>query len=237
MKITEMCLPSDRGFRPKPFVKITDNGQMLIVLTCWGEPTDLDKVADDLLKTIEDLQVTQESATDQDTTRIRIQLDETQNSTTTVALPFEVVLRNSLQKLNQFLSHELNSKKWSTCIEATVVAHDHKFLYWAQCGQPQVFRTTSMGMEPLSFTPDPTLDMEQNIPLPFCSLGLEEPAQILMGYIPIGKTLNLILFSTPNIPSRLFHSAEISVDAIVEKIQSDNPHAPAWVAVIDFQPS
>lgn len=236
MQINEMSLPSIQGFRPKPVIRTTHGGNVLIVLTCWGDQTQTEKMMTMLIQFLEEEpkdEAQGNSNFDPDATRVGIKVAA--EPVTQIKKNIGQTMQAALSKLNQFLLQEVNHEKWQTAVEVTLIGRDQQYLYWAQVGQPQVFRSTDFGVEPISYVPDPTLDFDQKIPLPFHALGLEKEIQVHSGVIPFGKTHQLILLSTPKIPGGLYITMGITLDSIVELIQQNFPDSPAWAGVIDFQ--
>jgi len=230
MKISEISLPSTKGFRPKPIIKSTHDGRILIIVTIWGDSSVGEQVTSSLLKKLENTEEVQQEESDPDVTRFSIPIEvkiQKKNQ--------EALFQEALQKINHFLLTEVNKEKWITCAEILLIGYDQQYFYWAQAGQPQIFRSTESGVEPLSYIPDMTVDMDQYVPLPFHALGLEKNVQIQTGMIPFGKTQQLILLSTPRVPGGLYITMGINLGAIAELIQQSFPDSPAWAGVIDFQ--
>lgn len=238
MKIKEMSLPSIQGFRPKPVIRTTHLENVIVVLTCWGEQTKAEKMVTHLLQALEAEPQKEEAPDpnfDPDATRVGLKVAKAETATAAIKKNLGETMAQALRKLNDFILTEVNQEKWLSAVEVTLIGNDQQYLYWTQVGQPQIFRSLDSGVEPLSYVPDMTLDFSQKIPLPFHALGLEKDLHMNTGMIPIGKTHQLILLSTPQIPGGLYISMGITLDSIVELIQQNFPDSPAWAGVIDFQ--
>jgi len=236
MKIMDLMLPARDSIRPRPLFKLLHTNQVAVILTCWGDTSQIDNMLKLIEKSLIENNQNQESNEqfDPDVTKMNLKTIE---SAPPKKRSLEVVFQKILRELNKYIALEVNKKEWVTCIEITLVGKDRQNLFWSHAGQPQIFRATETGLEPLSYTADPSSDFNQSSPLPVNCLGLELDLQIQSGYIPLDKIKNIVLFSCPKVPAELYSSRTTDLDSLAQLIQEHYPNSPVWSGLIDITTS
>lgn len=232
MKIMDLMLPAKDSIRPRPLFKLLHMNQVAVILTCWGDTSHVDTMMKLIEQNLQEDHQNQESNEqfDPDATKMNLKkMDLTPSKKRSLEEVFQKVLRD----LNKYIALEVNKTKWITCIEITLIGKDRQNLFWTHVGQPQIFRATQAGLEPLSYTADPSSDFNQSSPLPINCLGLELDLQIQSGYIPVDKVKNIVLFSCSKVPAELYSSLTVDLETLAQLIQQYDSNSPVWSGLIE----
>jgi hypothetical protein len=224
MKLDEKSLPASNGFRPRPLVKQTADGKTVIAVTSWGSAEIAQKVVDSTLLLLEKSAA---PAFDPDATRVGIAVASEPEPST-----LEKKFVETIKGVNEELLKNENNGQWQAVVELVIIGVDQYQIYWAQAGQPQIFYKNSAGVQPICYTPDPSSVFQQRTPLPMFGIGLEKNPTVQSGSLPIEKTAEILLLSSPQAPAGIYLTHTFDINAILDLLSQNFPESPAWAAVL-----
>lgn len=206
---------STSAFRPTPLIWNSDEGDLVIIASSWGEQEHAQLVIDEISKYV-----------------------VAAKSDVEVTSPFEYLpvlspevnyLRIGFQIANEVVYRTLNKNEYAAGVEVLALLRTHKMLAWAQVGQPSLYLGSRTGIEPIG--------VERNIGsnLPARILGVDSSLYIQCGSLTLKEDHQLVVLSGQSSCANFYSQASsvFSLDSLTSALVQSNERDPFWLGIIN----
>lgn len=211
---------SGKVLRPNPIIDISDNGELILILTCWGkvEAAELciDVIKDYFLSSLDDHEATSPHP-------IYPQYSMPSNH-----------LRIAVQLANERIFSQFNSDSYTAGIEIYAANLDQTQLNWISLGFPQSYIMKHKEWMPLDLKQDLSFDFQigENKLAPLASEFLGQhsfhPLQPKSVKVEANDKLLLCSHNNPKL------SNTENLEKIVNSIAKDSSSDAFWTGILEF---
>lgn len=224
MKLTERSYRTSKT-RPKPNVKISTDGDLILAVTSWGTQQTADQASEEMLRYIE---------------AARADIEVTSPFDFLTCLSSEAnYLRIALLIANESLYRGENRNQYSSGLEVVALLRNQNQVAWAQVGGPHILLFREHQLPKLVATSmdlSAELESEEVLPaLPAQMLGLDSVCQIQCGHFVLKPKDKILLLATSNIPANIFNLKNqegLSEVELVSSLASENKEEPFWLGFV-----
>lgn len=222
MQLTERSY-SGKILRPKPFLYVSEEKDLIIICTSWGPPEHAEKAIDEIQKYVQ---------------AAKSDVEVTSPFEFQACLPNEVnYLRTSLLIVNEFLFRSENRTEYYAGVEVLVLFKRGHQLAWAQVGGPSVLiQRQYQSVQPLSISLDFASQSSQLMaPLPTNLLGIDRSCNIQVGHTHVGSQDKVILLASSRISTHIWKRAggDLDLSQLTQSMIQENPESPFWMGIVD----
>lgn len=208
---------STKLFRPTPKVWISDEQNLIVIASSWGDSDHaqlvIDEVSKYVLAAMSDVEVTS---------------------------PFEFLpsfsaevnyLRIGFHIANEVVFRTLNKSEFTAGVEAVAILKRGDVLAWAQVGHPSVYLSKLQGTEPIG------IERSMGANLPGRLIGLDSSCYIQSGSIKIEENDQIVLLAGRTTSPDFYaqSSANLSLEGLTKAVIKTNGDDPFWLGIIDPQ--
>lgn len=211
---------SGPSFRPTPTVHFDASLNLLLIATSWGQAQSakvvIDKITEFLNKT-----------EDPDATVIR--------SRDSVTGTLDQKLKAAVLSANRTIFEIENSQKYESAVELVAIMINKNTLFWVQVGCPHILlKSSPYSLEPISYFPDWSIQLNQKSPLLVSGLGLQSQVNLNSGSYRFVSGQEIFLISRSQLPGVLYSSHDLTVEGLSRILIDDNPDSAFWISQIQL---
>ncbi len=212
-------------FRPLPEVHISEDQNLVIVATPWGQTA----IAKDFINGV--TTIWRDSARDIDRAKGYAHDDGLS--------PLEHLFKMAVLAVHEDLKDKYNEEELSAGLEVLCILRTQHKIAWFQVGAPALVLVRDQALTPLFHPVDFSHDFSTPElllpPLPKDLLGVQQQVNLTVGGLKLHKGDRFLMVSRSSIPSRFFQTLDpqsLTLDAATEIFAQDNENQPFWMGLL-----
>lgn len=197
---------------PTPAISLNSSGNLLIVISNWGESSKTKIIQKILADSVES------------------------KKNSEAEKPIIEKLSEGFIKANDFLLTSSNINTWNTVVEVFAVYSSKKTISWVNASSISIYKKIESSLSPEPLNPEHINKMQkissinQASPLPFFGIGLQSSLELDSGESSIEDTTELLALNSMRTPLLLTEVSSVEPSDALELIAAEFPNSAAWAS-------